>query len=185
MPVIIHSITSSQDHTHVGLALHHVPSVTHTAALLVAALWVGQWIAAMRWISIHRVDAANVATLVVADVYKNSKRICNCKKKCYLCKMEQYANQQISNNLKEVTDITKKVCANVRGIRLTVSPITTEVMTVCDLTHVLDVGEEYSFFYSNEKEALADQEKLCNHLRIRGVAVAKVIRQKPISINSK
>jgi len=98
--------------------------------------------------------------------------------------MEKYKNTQVSNNLKEVTDITKKVCANTRGIRLTVSPISTEVMTVTDLTHVLDVGEEYSFFYSNEEDALADQAKLCTHLRIRGCAVAKVHKQEPISIKN-
>jgi len=98
--------------------------------------------------------------------------------------MKQYKNQQLSDNLKEVTDISKKVCANTRGIRLTVSLISTEVMTVTDLTHVLDVGQEYSFFFTNEDDALHDQRRLCNHLRIRGIAVAKVHRQEPISIKN-
>jgi len=98
--------------------------------------------------------------------------------------MKQYKNQQLSDNLKEVTDISKKVCANTRGIRLTVSLISTEVMTVTDLTHVLDVGEEYSFFYTNEADALADQTLLTTHLRIRGMAIAKVIKQEPISLKS-
>jgi len=98
--------------------------------------------------------------------------------------MKQYKNQQISDNLKEVTDITKKVCVNTRGIRLTLSPISEEVMTVTELTHVLDVGEEYSFFYSNEEDALADQTLLCTYLRIRGIAVAKVHKQEPFSIKT-
>ena len=98
--------------------------------------------------------------------------------------MKKYKNQQLSDNLKEVTDISKKVCANTRGIRLTVSPITSEVMTVCSFSHILDCGEEFSFFYSSEGDALADQALLCTHLRIRGVAVAKVIKQKPISIKN-
>jgi hypothetical protein len=98
--------------------------------------------------------------------------------------MKQYKNQQLSDNLKEVTDITKKVCTNTRGIRLTVSPITSEVMTVCSFSHILDCGEEFSFFYSNKEDALADQTLLCTHLRIRGISVAKVIRQEPISIKN-
>jgi len=98
--------------------------------------------------------------------------------------MKQYKNQQISANLKEITDISKKVCANVQGIRLTVSPITSEVMTVCELSHILDCGEEFSFFYTSEEDALKDQAQLCTHLRIRGVAVAKVIKQEPISIKN-
>jgi len=98
--------------------------------------------------------------------------------------MKQYENKQISDNLKEITDISKTVCSNTRGIRLTVSPISTEVMTVTDLTHVLDVGEEYSFFYQSEADALHDQRLLTNHLRIRGMAVAKVHKQEPISIKN-
>jgi len=57
-------------------------------------------------------------------------------------------------------------------------------MTVTELTHVLDVGQEYSFFFTNEDDALHDQRRLCNHLRIRGIAVAKVHRQEPISIKN-
>jgi len=57
-------------------------------------------------------------------------------------------------------------------------------MTVTALTHVLDVGEEFSFFYTNEADALKDQARLCTHLRIRGVAVAKVHKQQPLSIKT-
>ena len=95
--------------------------------------------------------------------------------------MKQYVNQQLSDNLKEVTDISKAVCKNTRGIRLTVSPISNDVMTVTDLVAVMDVGEEFSFFYTNTEDALVDQALLCTHLRIRGCAVAKVIKQEPIS----
>ena len=98
--------------------------------------------------------------------------------------MKKYKNQQLSDNLKEVTDLTKKVSANVRGIRLTVSPVTDEVMTVCDFTTILDVGDEFSFFYTSEAEAISDQVTLCTHLRIRGIAVAKAHKQQPISINN-
>ena len=98
--------------------------------------------------------------------------------------MKQYVNQQLSDNLKEVTDISKAVCKNTRGIRLTVSPISNEVMTVCEFTTILDCGEEFSFFYTSEEDALSDQALLCTHLRIRGCAVAKVIKQEPISIKN-
>jgi len=166
----------------VGLVQHPVLSVIPLCALIVVALWGDRWTTAMKWTCTPRVGVRNAATHVVVDAYKYSEKICNCQKFYYLCKMKQYKNKQLSDNLKEVTDISKKVCANTRGIRLTVSPISAEVMTVTDLTHILDVGEEYSFFYTNEKDAIADQTLLCTHLRIRGIAIAKVIKQQPISL---
>ncbi len=96
--------------------------------------------------------------------------------------MGKYKNKQISDNLNEVADIMVKVCANTGGIKLTVSALDEEVMTVCSFSHVLDCGEEFSFFYTSEVDAMTDQKTLCNHLRIRGVPVVKLHKQERISI---
>jgi hypothetical protein len=98
--------------------------------------------------------------------------------------MKNYRNDQINSAIDEVSDICVKVAKNVKGIRLTVSAISSEVMTVeTDLTHVLDVGEEFSFFYTNEEDAIADQATLTTHLRFRGVVVSKVHKQQPLTLN--
>jgi len=97
--------------------------------------------------------------------------------------MKTYVNEQLEANLTEVSDIAKKVAKNVNGIRITVSPIGLDTMTVNGLTHILDVGEEFSFFYTSLDSALADQATLTTHLRLRGVAVSKVHKQQPFTLN--
>lgn len=96
--------------------------------------------------------------------------------------MKTYKNDQLEAAITEVSDIAQKVARNVNGIRVIVSPITEDVVKATNLSHILDVGNEYSFFYDNEADALADQSTLATHLRLRGVAVSKVHRHQPFSI---
>lgn len=94
----------------------------------------------------------------------------------------EYNNRQLDDSvLAEVTLICTAIAKNEGGIRITVSPVSEKVLAATRLTHVMDV-DDFAFFYPNESDALADQIKLCTHLRVRGLVVAKVYKQKPISL---